>query len=126
MMGFPFMLFFALFFFSGLGRMFGFLVMIAIMVGAFYVMRGIFKTVFGATTTGAPLMTSQPYEQPYQPPQPYSAYQQPYESYDQGYQPVAMPYQPAEAQDKYDESAQPQYSEQPQAEYPQELPPMKQ
>ncbi len=68
-----------------------------------------------------PYQASQPYQAPYQPPeQGYT----PYQPYQQGYQAAPatpQPYQPVEEQEQTEQY---QEYEQPQAEYPQEMPPM--
>ncbi len=62
-----------------------------------------------------PQQPYEPYQQGYQPPQ------QPYEPYQQGYQPPPSVYQEGGQQYPY-----PQQYEQPQAQYPQEMPPQQQ
>ena len=116
--GFPFMLFFIAFFVFH--SWFGFVLGIAMIIVFSLLLRAIMAGTFG----GGGMNTAwrqPPYQQPQQ---PYEQYYQPsYQPYEEGYQyqPPAPTYQ--EPQYK---APQPQYDEQPQAEYPQELPPMEQ
>lgn len=72
----------------------------------------------------------QPPEQAYQPYQPtdpaYQPYQQGYQAPPPVYQPPEQSYQPPDQTYQYQPPQQPNYEEQPQAEYPQEMPPMQQ
>ncbi|MEO8971597.1 MAG: hypothetical protein ABI406_08375 [Ktedonobacteraceae bacterium] len=105
------------------GVAFGVLLIVAIAM--FIIFRAAAKSSFFGTNvppqqrqqTYQPYQPYQPQEQPYQPD---SAYQ-PYQPYDQGYQPPVTNQQSQPAQ--YEP---PQYEEQPQAQYPEELPPMEQ
>jgi hypothetical protein len=120
--GFPFMFFFIAWFVFH--SWFGFLLGIAIIVVLSLLFRAIAAGTFGGNLN-AP-MGQAPYQQPQQPyEQYYQPSQQPYQSYEQGYQyqSPAPTYQ--EPQPQY-QAPQPQYDEQPQAQYPQELPPMEQ
>src|SRR6266702_4589602 len=108
--GLPFILFFIILF---AGHSFvAFLVGIAVAIAVSILLAALFR----AGSSNMP-PTAQTY---YHPPQ------QQYQPYEQGYQPpepvkypeANAPYQPPQAQSRYEE--------QPQAEYPQELPPMEQ
>lgn len=120
--GFPFMLFFVLLFISHSWSLF--LIGIVISIILSLCIRSIMAGTFGAGRPNTPPTWQQPYQQPQQPYQQYyQPYQQPYQSYDQGYQPPAAPYEEPRPQNQNQQS---QYEEQPQAQYPQELPPMEQ
>ena len=120
-LGFPFMLFFVLLFFSHSLSLFLIGIVISIILTLFI------RSIMAGASGGGRLNTppwQQPYQQPQQPYQQYyQPYQQPYQPYEQGYQPPATPYQEPEPQYQH---PQPQYDEQPQAQYPQELPPIEQ
>jgi hypothetical protein len=128
-------LLFFFFMFGGIGRehsLFGLIIPILVLLFLFWLIR----TVMSAGRWNA-MNQGQRYQQPYyQPPQqPYSQpyyqpsqqpYQQPVDRpYEQGYQPVAGTYSEGGQQYQYPEPSYEQY-EQPQAQYPQELPPMEQ
>src|SRR6266705_1083893 len=115
--GFPFMLFFFILIFSHSWTLFLIGIVISIILSLF--IRSIMAGAFGAGRPNTPPTWQQPYQQPHQP------YQQPYQSYDQGYQyqPPATPYQEPGPQSQNQQS---KYDEQPQAQYPQELPPIEQ
>jgi hypothetical protein len=88
--------------------------------------RPIIATLLGSAFLSTP--TYQPQQQPYQPPQPTyqpPASQQDYQSYDQGYQPPPAPenYQEGGKQYPYPPTSASQASEQPQAQYPEQMPP---
>jgi hypothetical protein len=120
--GFPFMLFFVLLFISHSWSLFLIGIVLSIILSLF--VRSLMAGTFGARRPNTPPTWQQPYQQPQQPYQQYyQPYQQPYQSYDQGYQPPAAPYE--EPRPQY-QNQQTQYEEQPQAQYPQELPPMEQ
>ena len=122
--GFPFMLFFFLLIFSHSWSLFLIGIVLSIILSLF--IRSIMAGAFGAGRPNTPPTWQQPYQQPQQPYQQYyQPSQQPYQSYDQGYQyqPPATPYQEPGPQSQNQQS---QYDEQPQAQYPQELPPIEQ
>ena len=135
MVGFPFMFLFLVFLFSH--AMVGFLVVIGAIVLLGLLARIILPAIFGAGMmstfwTGNRQPYQQQQQQPYQ--QTYQTYQPPaenYQSYEQGYQyqPPVTPNSEKEAgQQQYQAPSyeQTHYEEQPQAEYPQEMPPMQQ
>ena len=64
----------------------------------------------------------QPKQQYYQPP---AQVQQTYQPYDQGYQPVRETYNEGEQQDQYPTASEYDQYEQPQAQYPEEMPPQR-
>lgn len=69
-----------------------------------------------------PPMGQMPYQQPQQP--YYQPSQQPYQLYDQGYQAAQTPYPGPEPSYQYQPKQ--EYDEQPQVQYPEELPPIQQ
>lgn len=77
-----------------------------------------------------PQQTYQPYQPPYQQPyeSPYQPYESPYQPYEQGYQSYQPPVtnQQSAQPNAAPQYESPQYEEQPQAQYPEELPPMEQ
>ena len=115
-------LFIPLFLFAGHGGLGG----IFLWIAAIIILNLIGRAVFSAIASGSNKQ-NQWYQQPYQ----QNQYQQPYQSYQQGYQ---QPYyQPRSdvnqvVEQQYQAPQQQQYDqyEQPQAEYPQEMPPMQQ
>src|SRR5207248_7163631 len=114
-LGFPFMLFFVLLFFSHSLSLFLIGIVISIILTLF--IRSLMAGAFSGGRLNTPPTWQQPYQQPQQP------YQQYYQPYEQGYQPPATPYQEPEPQYQHPQL---QYDEQPQAQYPQELPPIEQ
>src|SRR6266567_2222454 len=98
----------------------------SIILGAFAV--PIMAALAGLAFLGAANMMQSPpptYQPPYSPTQPYQPPPQSYESYPQGYQPPPAPPRP---QESYQEGGQqhpypPQQYDQPQTQYPQEMPP---
>lgn len=135
MVGFPFILFFMIFLFShSIG---GLMIAIVAIVLLSLLARIILPAIFGAGLMGALWSGNrQPYQQQQQQPyqqtyQPYQPSQESYQSYEQGYQyqPPVTPYREQEAeQQQYQAPSyeQAHYEEQPQAQYPQEMPPMHQ
>jgi hypothetical protein len=127
---------FFVFLFWGLGsahNFIGFLVPLFLLVFFFWLFRAILAA-SRRSTMNPGQRYQQPYYQPpqqhpyqqpyYQPPQP--SYQPPtYRPYEQGYQPVPETSQEGEQRYQYPQPSYEQY-EQPQAQYPQELPPMEQ
>src|SRR5581483_4995567 len=115
--GFPFMLFLIIFIVSH--SFSGFMVGIIVLIALAIIFRAVLPSIFSAGNMRNPMP-------PYQPPQP--PYQQPY----QPYQPTEQRYQPAppppvyQAPEQQYQPPQQNYEEQPQAEYPQEMPPMQQ
>ncbi len=127
-MGFPFMLFFIIFLVTH--SFSGFMVGIAVLVVLAIIFRAALPGMFSGWNTRNTMPPyqppQQPYQQPYQPYQPTDQpYQPEYEPYQQGYQSAPPPpvYQAPEQQYQ---PPQQNYEEQPQAEYPQEMPPMQQ
>ena len=133
--GFPFLLFFIILF---AGHSFvAFLVGIAVAIAVSILLAALFRAGSSNMPPSAQTYYQPPqqqytpyyqqYNQPYQSNQPYQQpYQQEYQPYEQGYQPPEpMKYPEANAQYQSPQ-AQSRYEEQPQAEYPQELPPMEQ
>jgi glucan phosphoethanolaminetransferase (alkaline phosphatase superfamily) len=136
--GFPFILFFIIFL---AGHSFAaFLIGIAVSIALSILLAALFRA--GSVNTPPTSQTYyqppqqqytpyyQPYNQPYQSNQPYQQqyqpYQQEYQPYEQGYQPPQpAKYAEADAQDQLPQAPS-RYEEQPQAEYPRELPPMEQ
>jgi len=123
------MLFFIIFFVSH--SWLGFLIGVGVIVLLSAILRSVLSSSFGQGPMNARPFTQQPYQQPqqpyYQPQQPYyQPYQEPYQPYEQGYQPPPVVNQDAGPQYQYPQPQQPQYDEQPQAQYPQELPPIEQ
>jgi len=109
------------------GIAFGVLIVVAIAL--FVIFRAATASSFFGTNappqqTYQPYQPSQPYEQPYQP----DLTNQPYVPYEQGYQPYRPPVanQQSAQQNQPAQYEAPQYEEQPQAQYPEELPPMEQ
>src|SRR5579872_1241764 len=126
--GFPFMLFLIIFIVSH--SFSGFMVGIIVLIALAIIFRAVLPSIFSAGNMRNPMPPYQPpqppYQQPYQPYQPTEQpYQPEYEPYQQGYQPAPPPpvYQAPEQQYQ---PPQQNYEEQPQAEYPQEMPPMQQ
>ncbi|HVB23074.1 MAG TPA: hypothetical protein VNG51_14115 [Ktedonobacteraceae bacterium] len=115
------------------GVAFGVLIVIAIAL--FVIFRAAATTSFFGTNvppqqrqqTYQPYQPYQPYEQTYQPDSANQPYQ-PYQPYEQGYQPYQPPVanQQSAQQKSPAQYEAPQYEEQPQAQYPEELPPMAQ
>lgn len=132
MAGFPFMLLFLILLFSH--SLTGFMIGIGAIVLLGLLARLILPAIFGAGMMGSWWMSNQQtYQQPQQPPyQPYQPTYQPYEenyqSYEQGYQPPAPASPDREVEQQYQPPSyeQTHYEEQPQAQYPQEMPPMQQ
>ncbi len=128
MVGFPFILFFMIFLFShSIG---GLMIAIVAIVLLSLLARVILPAIFGAGLMGALWSGNrQPYQQQQQQPyqQTYQPSQENYQSYEQGYQyqPSVTPYR---EQQQYQAPSyeQAHYEEQPQAQYPQEMPPMHQ
>lgn len=130
-MGFPFgiILLFLVFSHTGGGLLIGIGVMFLIIMCA----RFILPAIFGAGMTNGSWMNnqqanSQQNTQYYQPTQ--QSYEQSYQPYEQGYQyqPPTVTYE-ADAEHKQYQAPsyeQAHYEEQPQAQYPQEMPPMQQ
>ncbi len=122
MVGFPFMLLFMILLFSH--SLSGFMIGIGAIVLSSLLARLILPAIFGAGMMGSWWMSNQQrYQQPQQPP-----YQQTYQPYEQGYQPPAATYREQEVEQQYQPPSyeQTHYEEQPQAQYPQEMPPMHQ
>lgn len=131
MVGFPFILFLMIFlFWHSIG---GLMIAIVAIVLLSLLARIILPAIFGAGLMGALWSGNrQPYQQQQQQTyQPYQPSQESYQSYEQGYQyqPPVTPYREQEAaQQQYQVPSyeQAHYEEQPQAQYPQEMPPMHQ
>jgi len=120
--GFPIPLFFILFFVGGHSWI-SFLVSVGVVVLIFLLIRWLLISTSGPGISGVPPTVNQPYQQQdyspsYQP--PYQPYQQGYQGPQSGYEQSGQKYQGPEQRQEYE-----QY-EQPQAEYPQEMPPMEQ
>src|SRR2546421_3629443 len=99
-LGFPFMLFFVLLFFSHSWSLFLIGIVISIILTLF--IRSMMAGTFGAGRLNTPPTWQQPYQQAQQPYQQYyQPYQQAYQPYEQGYQPPATPYQEPEPQYQY-------------------------
>lgn len=105
--------------------LFGFWPWILVVIGVSAILGALTRPIIAGLSSS--IAGWQPVQQPYQPPQqPYQSQQQSYQPYQQGYQPPAQP----QSQEKYSEGGRqynypPQY-EQPQAQYPQEMPPQQQ
>lgn len=108
-------------------------VLIVMAIACFIILRAAASSSFFGTNRPPmnvppqqPYQPYQPQEQPYQPDQANQPYQ-PYQPYEQGYQPYQPPVtnqqRVSQNQPQYEP---PQYEEQPQAQYPEELPPMEQ
>jgi hypothetical protein len=129
MVGFPFMLLFMILLFSH--SLSGFMIGIGAIVLLSLLARLILPAIFGAGMMGSWWMSNQQrYQQPQQPPyqQTYQPYEENYQPYEQGYQPPAATYREQEVEQQYQPPSyeQTHYEEQPQAQYPQEMPPMHQ
>jgi hypothetical protein len=129
MVGFPFMLLFMILLFSH--SLSGFMIGIGAIVLLSLLARLILPAIFGAGMRGSWWMSNQQtYQQPQQPPyqQTYQPYEENYQPYEQGYQPPAATYREQEVEQQYQPPSyeQTHYEEQPQAQYPQEMPPMHQ
>jgi hypothetical protein len=129
MVGFPFMLLFMILLFSH--SLSGFMIGIGAIVLLSLLARLILPAIFGAGMMGSWWMSNQQtYQQPQQPPyqQTYQPYEESYQPYEQGYQPPAATYREQEVEQQYQPPSyeQTHYEEQPQAQYPQEMPPMHQ
>ena len=132
MVGFPFMLFFMILLFSH--SLTGFMIGIGAIVLLSLLARLILPAIFGAGMMSTWWMSNQqtyqhpqqPTYQPYQ--QTYQPYEESYQPYEQGYQPPAATSPDQEVEQQYQPPSyeQTHYEEQPQAQYPQEMPPMKQ
>jgi hypothetical protein len=121
--GFPWLLFFIIFF--NLHSL-PWILMTLVTVGfVFLIVKAFMAT--GVSGNSAPnrMGAQQPYYQPYQ--QPYQPPQEPsYQPYDQGYQPPREAYQEGGKQYQYPSPAVYDQYEQPQAQYPEQMPPMEQ
>jgi hypothetical protein len=116
--GFPWLLFVIILFnFHSLP----WIIMTFIVMGFVFLIIKAFMTTSNAATNG---MRSQQTYQPYQQPTP--IYQPPYQPYEQGYQAPPEAYQEAEQQSDYPVSETYDQYEQPQAQYPEQMPPMQQ
>jgi len=132
MVGFPFMLLFFILLFSH--SLTGFMIGIGVIVLLSLLARLILPAIFGVgMMSNWWTSNQQTYQQPQQP--TYQPYQQTYQPYEESYQPYEQGYQPAvatspdqEVEQEYQTPSyeQTHYEEQPQAQYPQEMPPMKQ
>lgn len=130
--GLPFTIFFIIMIVSH--SFSGFIVAIVVLVILAAIFRAVLPNLFNGGNMNSNAVP--PYQQPQQPyyqpsEQPQQPYYQPsdpeYQPYQQGYQPPPPVYQPLEQPYQYQPPQQPQnYEEQPQAEYPQEMPPMQQ
>ena len=130
-MGIPFMLFFIIMIVSH--SFSGFIIAIGVMILLAIIFRAAMPNMFGSRNMNNVVPPYQQPQQPYyQPPQPtYQPPQQAYQPYEQEYQPYQQGYQPApppvyQAPVPPYQPPQQNYEEQPQAEYPQEMPPMQQ
>ncbi len=103
-------------------------VMLVIAIAVFIIIRAAASSSSFGMNRPPVNVPPQPTYQPYEPYQPYEQGYQPNQPYQQGYQPTATNQQNGQ-QNQPVQSAQyepPQYDEQPQAQYPEELPPMEQ
>jgi hypothetical protein len=129
--GFPFGLILIFIVFSHAGG--GMLIGIGIIFLLIMLVRFILPAIFGAGMMNSWWMNNQQaYRQQQYTPQPYEQAYNPseenYQSYEQGYQPQTVTYEADAEKKQYQPPAyEPaQYEEQPQAQYPQEMPPMEQ
>jgi hypothetical protein len=127
--GFPWLLFVIILFnFHSLP----WIIMTFIVMGFVFLIIKAFMTTSNAATNGTrSQQTYQPYQQPtpiYQPPyrQPTPIYQPPYQPYEQGYQAPPEAYQEDGQQSDYPVPETYDQYEQPQAQYPEQMPPMQQ
>ncbi len=128
--GFPFVLPFIILVISH-GSFGAFVASFLMIMIFFLIARALMGSLFGAPMNGN-YQQQQYYQPPYQPYQPYQQsyepYQQPYQSYEQGYQPqsgATGPYQEGElGEQSYQSPAQYDQYEQPQVQYPEQMPPM--
>ena len=123
-LGLPFMLLFFIFLFSH--SIMGIFMILPVIIIIGFILRAVLPTLFGMSNMNSNSMSNQPpYYQPQQQPQQ-QPYQETYQPYEQGYQyqpPVVPNQEPQYTPPPYQQT---QYEEQPQAQYPQEMPPMQQ
>ncbi len=129
--GFPFGLILIIMVFSHAGS--GILIGVGIIFLLIMLARFILPAIFGAGMMSNWWMNNQQTyrQQQYTPPpyeQAYNPSEENYQPYEQGYQPQTVTYQTEAEKEQYQPPAyeQAQYEEQPQAQYPQEMPPMEQ
>ncbi|MDQ2888382.1 MAG: hypothetical protein M3Y39_20140 [Chloroflexota bacterium] len=120
--GFPWWLFFIFLF--NFHSLTWFIITIGIIVMVSLLIRASSSSNAGAKSSW---MQQTPYYQPkqqyYQPPA--QTQQQPYQSYEQGYQPARETYNEGDQQYQYPAAAEYDQYEQPQAQYPEEMPPQR-
>jgi hypothetical protein len=121
--GFPWWLFFIFFF--NFHSIAWFVISIGIIVMVSLLIRAATSSGSNAGARSSQMQQTpyyQPKQQYYQPP---AQTQQPYQSYEQGYQPARETYNEGNQQYQYPEAAEYDQYEQPQAQYPEEMPPQR-
>ncbi len=127
--GFVFLAGMGVLFLPGISFWPGILILLGITAIVSAIARPLMIALFGVGVMGVTMMNRQPQQPYYQPPQNTDA--PPYQPYQQGYQPPAQTYREGDQQHQYPQGQpQPKYEpshyEEPQSQYPQELPPQQQ